>query len=68
MHHNLVLQNRLLEITNAMSSHTLFDPIFCQLTLPFVHNYLHETLNNPEKIDESVSMHNLYVANALVED
>ena len=59
MHKNQHLQHRLLEITNAMSSHALFDPIFCQLTLPFVHNYLHETLNNPEQIDESVSMHNL---------
>ena len=59
MHDNQALQKRLLTITNAMSSHTLFDPIFCQLILPFVHNYLHETLNNPEQIDERVSMHNL---------
>ena len=60
MKKNRTLQHRLLSITNAMSSHSLFDPIFCQLTLPFIHNYLHETLENPELIDESSEMHNLF--------
>ena len=53
------MRDRLLAIANSLSSHSLFDPIFCQLSILFVCNYLSSTLENPALIDDSVEMHNL---------
>lgn len=56
---NLSVRDRLLSIANSLSSHSLFDPIFCELTVLFVCNYLLKILENPDFIDDSVEMHNL---------
>lgn len=55
---NTALRDRLLRIGNALSSHSLFDPIFCQLTIHFVSDYLHRVLSDPSFLDQSVEMHN----------
>ena len=55
---NTALRDRLLRIGNALSSHSLFDPIFCQLTIHFVSDYLHRVLLDPSFLDQSVEMHN----------
>lgn len=57
---NDVLLKRLIEIANSMSSHMYFDPIFCELTMPFVSSYLHTTLTHPNEIDVSEPMQTLY--------
>lgn len=54
---NTALRDRLLRIGNALSSHSLFDPIFCQLTIHFVSDYLHRILLDPSALDQSVEMH-----------
>lgn len=56
---NQSVRDRLLSIANSLSSHSLFDPIFCQLSVLFVCNYLSRTLENPALIDDSIEMHNL---------
>lgn len=56
-----MLLKRLIEIANSMSSHTFFDPIYCELTITFVSSYLHLTLTHPNEIDVSEPMQTLYV-------